>query len=289
MTKQGLLLSTAIAGFVFAAGAASVTAQDAAAEGETALPIAAQMYTLRNFGSVDEQLAIVENAGVSAVELVGTHDLSADELNELLDAHGIEAISAHVQLDALRNGIDDVIAFNTAVGNDTVTVPYLAEEARPTDAAGWTALGEELEGFAGQLEAEGLRLAYHNHDFEMVEFDGQTALEVMFDAAPSVLAQIDVAWVDRAGLDPAEYLANFDGRLFAIHAKDNAPEGEATDEGGWAAVGSGTLDWPSVLSAANAAGAEWYIIEHDNPADASAVVDASARFLEQELPAALGE
>ncbi|WMT89224.1 sugar phosphate isomerase/epimerase [Pelagibacterium sp. H642] len=289
MKKQGLLLSTAIAGFVVAAGAASVSAQDAAPEGDAALPIAVQMYTLRNFGSVEEQLAIVEEAGVSAVELVGTHDMSAEDLNGLLDAHGIEAVSAHVQLDALRSGIEDVIEFNKAVGNEVITVPYLAEEARPTDAEGWTALGEELEEFAGQLEAEGLQLAYHNHDFEMEEFDGQTALEVMFDAAPSVLAQLDVAWIDRAGLDAAEYIANFDGRLFAIHAKDNAPEGEAEEEDGWAAVGSGTIDWQAVLTAANDAGAQWYIIEHDNPADASATVDSSARFLEQELPGILGE
>src|SRR5690606_10798357 len=77
--KQGLLLSTAIAGFVVAAGAASVSAQDAAPQEDAALPIAVQMYTLRNFGSVDEQLAIVEEAGVSAVELVGTHDMSAED------------------------------------------------------------------------------------------------------------------------------------------------------------------------------------------------------------------
>lgn len=283
MNSQGLLLSTAIAGFILA-GVNSVAAQDAAAEGETALPIAVQMYTLRNSGSVDDQLAIVQDAGVSAVELVGTQDMSANDLSELLDSHGIEAISAHVQLDALRANIEAVIAFNKAVGNAVVTVPYLAEGARPTDAEGWTALGEELEELAGRLEAEDITLAYHNHDFEMEEFDGRTALEVMLDAAPSVLAQLDIAWIDRAGLDPAQYIENFDGRLFAIHAKDNAPEGEAADEGGWAAVGSGTIDWSEVLPAAHAAGAQWYIIEHDEPADAAAVVEAGARFLEAELP-----
>lgn len=282
MNNQGLLLSTAIAGFILA-GANSVAAQDAAAEDETALPIAVQMYTLRNSGSVDDQLAIVQDAGVSAVELVGTQDMSANDLSELLDSHGIEAISAHVQLDALRANIEDVIAFNKAVGNQVVTVPYLTPGARPTDAEGWTALGEELEELAGQLEAEDITLAYHNHDFEMEEFDGQTALEVMLDAAPSVLAQLDIAWIDRAGLDPAQYIENFDGRLFAIHAKDNAPEGE-TDEGGWAAVGSGTIYWSEVLPAAHAAGAQWYIIEHDEPTDAAEVVEASARFLEAELP-----
>lgn len=69
------------------------------------------------------------------------------------------------------------MAFNQAVGNDTLTVPYLAEDARPSDAEGWQALGEELGDIAAELDAEGLRLAYHNHDFEMEVYDDKTALE----------------------------------------------------------------------------------------------------------------
>ncbi len=80
-------------------------------------------------------------------------------------------------------------------------------------------------------------------------------------------------------LAPVEYLGRFDDRVFAIHAKDNAPEGEAEDERGFKALGEGTLDWAAILPAAEEAGAQWYIIEHDQPLDAAEVVMTGATFL----------
>ena len=257
-------------------------AQDAAT-GD--LPIAVQMYTLRDHGTLDEQLAAVEAAGVTAVETVGFQDSTAEELKALLDAHGIEAISSHVQLADLRSDLDAVVAFNKALGNDTIVMPYLAEDMRPTDEAGWAALGEELGGIATALEAEDMTLGYHNHDFEMVEIGGRTALEVLFDAAgPDLMAELDLAWIARGGLDPAEYLDRFDGRIFAVHAKDNAPEGEAPDERGFKALGEGVLDFDAILPAAEEAGTEWYIIEHDMPLDAGEVARVGAAFLTEHLP-----
>ena len=70
------------------------------------------------------------------------------------------------------------------------------------------------------------------------------------DVWPEVLAQIDLAWVDRGGHDPAEYLRSMGDRVFAVHAKDNAPEGENEDQLGFAAVGAGTMEWPGILEAA---------------------------------------
>lgn len=275
MTHQ--FRTTALGALLASAVALPAVAQDA-------LPIAVQMYTLRDYGSLEEQLQAVEDAGVTAIETVGTHDVTAEEMTTLLEEYGIEVISSHVQLDALREGVEDSVEFNKAIGNDTITVPYLAEEQRPTDAEGWRELGEELAGIAEDLAEEDMRLAYHNHDFEMVEYDGQTALEIMFEAAgPEVLAQIDLAWVDRGGHDPAEYLRSMGDRVFAVHAKDNAPEGENEDQLGFAAVGAGTMEWPGILEAADEVGAEWYIIEHDMPADAAGVVAEGASFLKDHL------
>lgn len=250
------------------------------------LPIAVQMYTLRDFGNLEEQLAAVNRAGISAIETVGTQQVTAEELNALLDEHALEVISSHVQLDDLRNRLDETVAFNQTVGNNTLTLPYLAEDARPSDAEGWQALGEELGDIAAELDSEGFRLAYHNHDFEMEMYDGKTALEHLFDVAGSdLLAELDIAWVARGGLDPVEYVSRFDGQLFAVHAKDNAPEGTAEDEGGFATLGEGVLDWDSILPAIEAAGVEWYIIEHDMPLDAEAVITEGNRFLEEKLTA----
>ncbi len=251
-------------------------------------PIAVQMYTLRDAGSLDQQLKIVHDAGVGAVETVGTQNVSAVELKQLLDRYSIKAISSHVQLAELRRDLDGVVAFNRSIGNTVLVVPYLDEKARPTDAAGWTALGQELGRIAARARAGGMRLAYHNHDFELVDFDGRTGLELLFAAAgPDLLTELDLAWVARAGHDPAVMLGKFRGRLFAVHAKDNAPKGQADDEGGFAAVGQGVLDWNAILPAAADAGVQWYIVEHDHPRDPAKVIQASADYLRAHLPANL--
>lgn len=247
-------------------------------------PIAVQMYTLRNAGPLDQQLKIVHDAGVHAVETVGTQGVSATELKQLLDRYSIKAISSHVQLAELRKDLDGVVAFNRSIGNTTLVVPYLDAKDRPTDAAGWTALGQELGRIAKQVRAKSMRLAYHNHDFELVDFNGRTGLELLFAAAgPDLQTELDLAWVARAGLDPAVMLATFRGRLFAVHAKDNAPSGQAEDEGGFAAVGQGVLDWKTILPAAAAAGVQWYIVEHDQPRDPAKVIQTGADYLREHL------
>ncbi|HDS1148140.1 TPA: sugar phosphate isomerase/epimerase [Stenotrophomonas maltophilia] len=247
-------------------------------------PIAVQMYTLRNAGTLDQQLKIVHDAGVHAVETVGTQNVSAAELKQLLDRYSIRAISSHVPLADLRNDLDGVVAFNRTIGNTTLVVPYLDQKDRPTDAAGWTALGQELGRISKRVRDKGMHLAYHNHDFELADFNGRTGLELLFDAAgPGLQTELDLAWVARAGLDPAVMLGKFHGRLFAVHAKDNAAKGQAEDEGGFAAVGQGVLDWNAILPAAAAANVQWYIVEHDQPRDPAKVIQAGADYLRDHL------
>lgn len=251
-----------------------------------AKPIAVQMYTLRSVASLDERLKIVHDAGVRAVETVGTQDVSAKTLKQLLGKYSIKAISTHAQLADLRSDLDGVVAFNKAIGNTTLVVPYLKKEERPTDAAGWIALGKELGAIANKVRAKGMTLAYHNHDFELVDFNGKTGLELLFEGAgPQLQAELDLAWIARAGRDPADLLGKFRGRVFAVHAKDNAPPGQAKDEDGFAALGKGVLDWNTILPAAARAGVKWYIIEHDHPLDPAAVVKTGAAYLNQHLPA----
>ncbi|HEL3194312.1 TPA: sugar phosphate isomerase/epimerase [Stenotrophomonas maltophilia] len=250
----------------------------------TQKPIAVQMYTLRDAGSLEQQLKIVHDAGVHAVETVGTQNTSAAELKQLLDRYSIKAISSHVPLAELRSNLDGVVTFNRSIGNTTLVVPYLDKKDRPSDAAGWTALGQELGRIAKQVRGKGMRLAYHNHDFELVDFDGRTGLELLFAAAgPDLQTELDLAWVARAGLDPAVMLAKFRGHVFAVHAKDNAPKGRAQDEGGFAAVGQGVLDWNAILPAAAAAGVHWYIIEHDQPRDPARIIQTGADYLREHL------
>jgi len=237
------------------------------------LPIALQLYTLRGLeSSFDETLAKVAEIGYSGVETVGDHGLSADEMNALMNKHGLKIISTHVGLEALEDDLDTVIAFNKAVGNDVITVPYLAEELRSDDSNGWLNIGRRLDAIGQRCSAAGMKLLYHNHDFEMKEIEGQLAIDWLMEGADpaNVGFEPDLAWVAHGGVDGVELLGRYAGRCPRIHCKDLAP-------------GHGTLDWSALLPAAKAAGGEWDIVEHDLPADEWGCVTRGFEFLQGAL------
>jgi len=247
--------------------------------------LAVQMYSLRELSApLDDTLREIAAAGYSGIETVGTQGVSADELRALLEKHGLRVVSSHVGLTDLEADPDGVIAFNRAVGNDTLIVPWIAPDARSDRTADWQALGARLGALAKVCERDGLRLMYHNHDFEMRELDGKTALEhLLAGAGESLGVELDLAWVVRGGRDPVALLETFWGRVARVHVKDIAPAGQNEDEDGWADVGSGTLDWDTLLNAAKAAGAEWFVVEHDKPKDPLASIRNSAAYLKERL------
>ncbi|MCL4858668.1 MAG: sugar phosphate isomerase/epimerase [Caldilineaceae bacterium] len=250
----------------------------------TSLPIAVQLYTLRNVQMpFDQLLGEVAAIGYAGVETTSNHGCTADEMNALLEKHGLRIASAHVGLPVFESDFAGVVTFNKAVGNDTLVVPWVPEALRAPDAAGWQALGRTLADLAKRVNDAGLRLLYHNHAFEMAEIDGRLAIDWLLDTAPSVGFEIDLAWVQRGGQDGVAMLKQYAGRCPRIHCKDLAPEGENQDEMGFADVGHGLLDWAALLPAAKAGGAEWYVVEHDLPKEPLTSIRRSYEFLSKKL------
>jgi sugar phosphate isomerase/epimerase len=64
-------------------------------------------------------------------------------------------------------------------------------------------------------------------------------------------------------------------RVSLVHLKDMAPDDTLSD----LPVGEGTLPWPTLLEAADAAGVEWYVAEQDNPRDALEDVRTSLQHM----------
>lgn len=250
--------------------------------------IAVQLYTLRSleapFGAL---LDIVARAGAAAVETVGHHGLEPAAMRDALDEHDLTALSSHVQLAKLEGDLDAEIAYAREAGIRRLVVPSIPDDQRPGDAAGWSALGERLARMGAHCRTADVTLAYHNHDFELGEVDGRIGLDWLFSAAdPQDLeAELDLAWLQRGGRDPVEVLETWGYRTKLVHAKDLAPSGEAQEEGGWAAVGHGTMPWPDLLTEGLAQGVYGWIVEHDNPLDPEAAIRTGCAYLATALNA----
>jgi sugar phosphate isomerase/epimerase len=257
-----------------------------------ALPISAQLYTVRNAGTLDEQFATIARAGIRNVELFrfyGMTEVPADQMKALLDKHGLKVSGLHVSLGELSENTDRIVEANRAIGNTRLIVPALAASITPTDREGWQAMGRVFRTLAASLKAKGMQVGFHNHAVEMKVFDGKTGLEWFAEAAgPDVIITLDVAWAARGGQDPAALLRRLKGHVWNIHAKDNAPEGTNADQRGFTTLGQGTVDWDAVLPAAKEAGVQWFTLEHDMPKDAGAVLKDGNAFLAPRLQKLLG-
>ena len=129
-----------------------------------------------------------------------------------------------------------VIAAARTLGTDTVIVPYLPPE-RFADAASVRELAAELNGMAARLAGDGLRLGYHNHDFELSSMiGGRPALEVLAGSLDDgVLLEVDTYWAAVGGQDVPALLGRLGDRVRYLHVKD----GPVTKDDPMTAVGAG--------------------------------------------------
>ena len=230
--------------------------------------IALQLWTVRDLAAADlpGTLTAVAAAGYRSVELAGLPEIATDDLAELLEKAALRPVAAHVGIDLLRTGLDEVATRHVGLGCDRIIVPWLAEEERRT-ADDARRLASELNGFGRQLADRGIRLGYHNHAFEFASLDGTTVWDVLLgELGPDVELELDVFWASVGGRDPAAVIRDLGSRIRLLHMKDRAAGPEPRD----APAGDGVLDFPGIVAAARDAGVEWFVAEQDEPEDALA-------------------
>ncbi|MFO1146858.1 MAG: sugar phosphate isomerase/epimerase [Alsobacter sp.] len=227
-----------------------------------------QLYSARSMASLDEQLALLAGLGYRKVEPFGGLFADLPALKRGLAQHGLAAPTTHVGMDRLRADAAAAFRMCREIGVETVYAPAPPPDERGGGDREWQAIGRELAGFGKVAREEGVGFGWHNHHWEYGRAgDGRAYLEHMFDAAPDILWEADLAWIVRGGADPVAQVKRHAGRIRTVHIKDIAPAGQCEDEDGWADVGHGTLDWTSLVPALKEAGVTLFVAEHDKPND----------------------
>ena len=203
-----------------------------------------------------------------------------EELKAALGETGLAMPTGHFSMDLVRDRPAQAIEIARSLGITSVFVPAIGPDARPCDAAGWLAFGRELAEAGKPLQDAGFDFGWHNHDFEFADLGGDDLpLDLIFQGSESLHLEFDVAWAQVGGQDPLAWIRRYANRITAVHVKDIAPEGTATDEDGWADVGHGVMNWKSIMAALDATAAKYFVMEHDNPSD-------DRRFAERSIAAA---
>jgi sugar phosphate isomerase/epimerase len=238
-----------------------------------------QLYSSRKFMPWDGVLKTLASLGYTQVEGIdGVYEDPAG-FRALLDAEGLTMPSGHFSVPVLEAELPPTLAIARTLGIERIYAPFLPAADRPTDRDGWTAFAKRLSTIGERLRAAGLKFGWHNHEFEFVRLaDGTTPMQVILDTATDLDWEADIAWIIRGGGDPAVWIKRYGGRITAVHVKDIAPAGGKTDEDGWADVGQGTVAWAKLVPALRAVGVNLFIMEHDNPADATRFAASSIQY-----------
>ena len=235
-----------------------------------------------------ERLADLDLHAVEVSQIPMTEAVVAD-LERGADELGIEvaALSTglrHVEgrdMDTLDTGFDKLVADCRRLRCRFARIGMMDFSAMVSKEAVEAWAGEADE-YAVRLKAEGITLCYHNHHVDLHAFDGERIFDIVRRVAPDLHFEVDLQWVQRGGMAPLDMLAAYTGVCRLIHVKDyrvTALPHEALElfdagrvaEGydrfvniiEFAEVGQGNMNWPVLLPAAAAAGAEYLLIEQD--------------------------
>lgn len=227
-----------------------------------------QLYSSRFFPPLSAQLPVLKQAGYEAVEPFMPLLDDAADFRRQIDGAGLKCSGFHAHYQDLLADPQRFVDLAGVLGTDLIIPPWLAPKDRGNSADDWKRIGENLARAAAAIEGSGKRIAWHNHDFEFVKLaDGTLPIDHLLAAAgDSVGLELDLAWVVRAGADPAEALKTLKDRIWVLQPKDTAPLGTAQEDG-WTAPGKGILDWPTLWPLMQATGVDYLVVEHDNPAD----------------------
>jgi sugar phosphate isomerase/epimerase len=233
-----------------------------------------QLFTLRAAmrQDVPGTLERIAAMGYEEVETYGFDDaglryygMDAKAFSALLAAHNLTTSSGHYDLnrfvsapiDDLTRYVDRSIEGARALGQAYITWPWLDEQSRTIEK--FKVVAERLNIIGAQTRKAGLQLAYHNHDFEFVEQQGQIGYDIITrETDPDLVKlQMDLYWIARASaLTPHQWFTKYPGRFVMWHVKDMHKVSRDYTE-----LGNGSIDFKIIWPDTALAGMKHYFVE----------------------------
>lgn len=243
-------------------------------------PIALQLYSVRDAAEADFEgtLRAVKEMGYDGVELAGLYGMeSTAACKKMLDAVGLELVSAHINLEALED--DAVLDDYASTGIKYVAIPWMVA---PKNSEELQSSIDRIQKIGARCASRGMELLYHNHDFEFEKINGRYILDTYYEEIPAdrLNPELDTCWVNVGGEDPAAYIRKYAGRISVVHLKDfegsksanmyaligtDTAKEDSAGQFEFRPVGYGRQNMPAILEASADVNAKWLVVEQDSP------------------------
>ena len=189
---------------------------------------------------------------------------SVHSVTEVSSAGGKEAI-----LDQMKATADDAIT----AGSKYLVWAFLKPEDR-TSLEDYKRHIETWNKFGEVCKSAGIQFAYHNHDFEFIDFDGVRPYDlIMKETDPDLVKfELDLYWITKSGNDPVEMFQKDPGRFHLWHVKDMDPADKF-----FAPVGQGSIDFKKIFEARETSGMKYFFVEQDATREGVSPLDTIAQ------------
>jgi sugar phosphate isomerase/epimerase len=248
-------------------------------------PLGVQLYMVGTELNADVSgtLKKLRAIGYQHVESFSLAGLTAPEFRKALDDADLKCHSCHLMLNA--EDLSPLFAQANALGgkyavssillpfNEQVQLTEIVSKLSQLTLDDFKKMAALANRIGKKAKEAGLQYAYHNHNFEFKDYGGQTGYDLLLKETDPELVklELDCGWMTVGGQDPVAYFKKYPNRYRLFHAKDFVglkPSSNSLDPTKHPAiteVGSGKVDWPSIVAAAKAAGVEFYYVDHDPP------------------------
>lgn len=256
--------------------------------------IGIQLYTLRDVIFKDAKGVIKKLAdlGYQELETFGYNDgalfgMKAKEFGDYVKSLGMRVPSGHYQLGkgertkamkgTILNEWERAVADAKEIGQEYMIIAYLNADER-TSLDDYKFVCENLNKAGEVCKKYGMRIGYHNHDFELVKINDQVPYHLMLSSVDPKLVsmELDLYWLTFAGENPVDYFKKYPGRFEQWHLKDM----DKLDRKKNSNLGAGSMDFKQLLSYGPQAGLKHAYIEHDSyPATSWESVEADIAYV----------
>jgi sugar phosphate isomerase/epimerase len=281
MTTRREFIHSTLAGLVAASAPSAFASQMSGTGPKTAAigaPIGLQLYSLRHLfkkGDVAGTLAMVKQWGITHVELAGTYEMTPAAFTALLKKTGLQAVSTHADFKKLATDADAACADAKTFGVEYVGCAWIPHDEKARFGASDAEKAVKVFNAAGAKAKEaGLKFFYHIHGYEFQPAPGGgTYFDMIAKGTdPALVAfEMDVFWAVRGGANPVALFTTYPGRFELTHLKDmqkglavGDPTGHAPEDTN-VPLGTGQIDWTSVLREANRQKVKYHFIEDEHP------------------------
>ena len=247
-----------------------------------------QVWSLRDTAKTDlpGSLDLIKTYGITEIEANGAPPVPIEEYVKLIQDRGLNAVGAHFGYEMLTKDLATAVKNAKLLGLKYAATAWIPHDGKiGITAAQAHQAAIDFNTIGAAFRAEGIQFAWHCHGFEFVPFaseGGKSAFEIIVaETKPENLdLEMDVFWVFHAGQDPVTLLKKYPGRWTLLHVKDirkGAVTGLSTGHAAPidnVAVGTGQIDWTSVLKTAEEMGAKHFFIEDETPTPLVCIPDS---------------